>query len=114
MKYELCKQAGLNLFKIETDHFPALIKASDVEAMLEEANVVYGVPGGNWCSSDDKESCDNYRARLLLMEEIEKKPLKHEFETSAVSNNEFGKLYTNMIPSSFVGKKVKVTVEEVM
>ena len=89
-----------------------VISERELEAALEKLPVMYGRLDGTWWAPK-QEPEDTHTARLLCIEEIEKKPLKHDFETEVVSNNEFGKLYTNMIPSSFVGKKVKVTVEEV-
>lgn len=90
-----------------------VISESELESALEKMPIYYGCKNefGNFVLGDFEDG-DTHTARIICIEELPKEPLKHEFETEAVSNNEFGKLYTNMIPSSFVGKKVRVTVEE--
>ncbi len=71
MKFPMIKKLGLRLW--DQDNNTGWVKAEDLEAILQSAQVVYGVPGGNWCSEQDKESCDNYRALLLAVEPLKKK-----------------------------------------
>ena len=46
--------------------------------------------------------------------EIKQEPLKHEFKSEVLAANDTGCLYFNVVPLSFVGKKVKVIVEEIV
>lgn len=89
-----------------------VISERELEAALEKLPVVYGRLDGTWWAPK-QEPEDTHTARFLCIEEIPKEPMKYEFKSEVVKNDEHGKLYFNMIPSVFVGKKVKVTVEEV-
>lgn len=113
--YELCKRAKLDVKPLSDmyghrviDH---VILASEVEEMLQNAQVVYGqteeVPGQvQW--SETKIATDTHQARLILVEEIKRELLKHEFEVQVSNTYEHGILLEN-----FKGKRVKVTIQEV-
>ncbi len=66
-------------------------------------------------------TADLYNLHILSPEdfnlydwEIKPEPLKHEFQSEVLVANGTGYLYFNIVPSSFIGKKVKVTVEEIV
>ena len=46
--------------------------------------------------------------------EIKLEPLKHEFKSEVLDALGTGYLHFYIVPSSFIGKKVKVTVEEIV
>lgn len=111
--YELCKRAKLDVKPLSDmyghrviDH---VILASEVEEMLQNAKVVYGVDqaDGVW-TNGERESSDTHQARLILVEEIKRELLKHEFEVQVSNTYEHGILLEN-----FKGKRVKVTIQEV-
>ncbi len=116
MSYELCKRAklGLQTFysPISKDYF---IAASEVEAMLQNAKVVKRKKGTTlWTDNFNVFSFEpDEQARLVMIEEIKREPLSHEFTTEVKKLKGFGYLYTSMVPASFVGKKIRVKIEEV-
>ena len=46
--------------------------------------------------------------------EIKQEPLKHEFKSEVLDALYIGYLHLYIVPSSFIGKKVKVIVEEIV
>ena len=46
--------------------------------------------------------------------EVKQEPLKHEFKSEVLDALGTGYLHFYIVPSSFIGKKVKVTVEEIV
>ena len=46
--------------------------------------------------------------------EIKQEPMKHEFKSEVLDALGTGYLHFCIVPSSFIGKKVKVTVEEII
>lgn len=113
--YELCKRAKLDVKPLSDmyghrviDH---VILASEVEEMLQNAKVVYGspdTPSDQLAWSCTQLDCDTHQARLILVEEIKRELLKHEFEVQVSNTYEHGILLEN-----FKGKRVKVTIQEV-
>lgn len=117
MKFPLCEKAGLTLFQIKTDHFPALIKAEDVEKMLADAKVLYGAVGASshwsWFETPSQVGSDTHIARLVMVEPIKREPVKLEkivwfppdHKAFASNGEEYG--------SKLSGKRFKVTYEEI-
>lgn len=46
--------------------------------------------------------------------EIKPEPMKHEFKSEVLAAIDTGYLHFYIVPSSFIGKKVKVIVEEIV
>lgn len=81
--FPLCKKLGLDLERVYADGLPRnpsdywlSVRADELEKILSEAPVVYGIEpkGGNYWS-DKSEADDTRQARLLLVE-----PIKQESE----------------------------------
>lgn len=116
-KYPLCERAGLKIIKDErhvgsgffshtlTDF---VIKASEVEEMLEKATVVYK----DYCSPQRYEpwtlvdKTATHKGRVVMIEDILEEPLKQEFILESHQNLDYSL-------KKFAGKRVKVTVEEI-
>lgn len=118
---DLVKALGVKVRMVDNLHENEnVVLLSDLHAALEKLPTVWGVYGFHKDKPKDF-SCDTYNipgtsthtARLLCIEEIKREPLKHEFKTEVKENNSAGMLYFNMIPGSFIGKRVRVTVEEI-
>lgn len=121
--FPLCKKSGLQVETItdvsecyfSTRH---MIPASEVEEMLGKAQVVYGEnqAGGMW-TLDEAEPLDTHTARLVMIEEIKREPLKVEFETTVEHWKEDGSPTKAMIdlPDLTIKdlQRVRVTVEEI-
>lgn len=76
--FPLCEEAGLYIFQVlECDpESRIVIKASDVEKFLSEAKRVYGSNLKDQCGySNELVEGDTHTAKLVMIEEINKKPL---------------------------------------
>ncbi len=89
------------------------VSVPSLRAALEKLPVVYGYQQKNgiilW-GDGGISSVDTHSARLFAIEEIKKEPLVEKFVQLIPESN----LANLMIRKNFAGKRVKITVEEIV
>lgn len=113
MKFPLCEKAGLQMrWCVGDDGF---VPMSDVEALLARGQEVKGFFDGDlqiWGNGENAK--DTHTARVVMIEEIKKEPVKAEFVgTPYHALTEFPAKIASHELDRFVGRKVRVTVEEI-
>ena len=100
------------------------------EALLQD-KPIKRKPFSKWCKAEIVKSnispfaslptvCDTDKYTLDYINmtaedwEIKPEPLKHEFKSEVLAALDTGYLHFYIVPSSFIGKKVKVIVEEIV
>ena len=116
MSQDLVKALGVDVYKgrfVLSDGVE-FVFAEDLRAALEKLPVVYGFSDseGNRFNDENFPS-DTHSARLFAIEEIKKDPLKHEYECKVTESHAPFLTYWN-VPDNLKGKRVKVTVEEIV
>lgn len=102
-----------NSFPSNTVNYRSVIYLEDLRAALEKLPVVTGYEQDNgeiyWGDGQDSY-IDTHKARLFAIEEIKREPLVEKFVQLIPESN----LANLMIRKNFAGKRVKVTVEEIV
>lgn len=121
MKYKLIEAMGLKVHRVFNDtcrNLAYVVSADDLEKALSEAPEVNGNPDQytiNTAWFHTKQEDSNKRGRVVCIQPIKREPVKVEFEASVTSHlagiNAMIKR-SELIP--FIGKYVRVTVEEIV